>query len=82
MPATVPKAVIEAVLGELQPAGRLGQPEVDYLGDGMAVVALDQDVRGLQVAVDDPLLVGVLDRRADLANSTSRAGRSRRCSSQ
>jgi hypothetical protein len=29
-------------------------------------VALDQDVRGLQVAVDDALLVGVLHSRADL----------------
>ena len=58
---------VEAVLRELQPAGRLGQSEVDDLGDGPVVVALDQDVRRLQVAMDDPLLVRVLHGRADLA---------------
>ena len=63
----MPKARIQAVLGQLQPAGRLGQAEVDHLGHRCAVVALDQDVRRLQVAVDDPLLVGVLHGRADLA---------------
>ena len=67
VPATLPKAREQAVLGQLQPAGRLGQAEVDHLGDRLAVVALDQDVRGLEVAVDDPLLVRVLHRRADLA---------------
>ena len=44
---------------------RLGDAEVDDLGHGLAVVERDQHVRRLDVAVDDPLLVGVLDRLAD-----------------
>ncbi len=44
---------------------RLGDPEVDDLRGGPAVHLGDQDVAGLQVAVDDPLLVGVLHRLAD-----------------
>ena len=43
----------------------LGQAEVDDLGDGLAVVEADEDVRGLQVAVDDALLMGVLDGLAN-----------------
>ena len=46
-------------------AGRLGDAEVDDLGHRHAVVEADQDVGGLQVAVDDALLVGVLHRVAD-----------------
>ena len=67
VPATVPKAVKRLLLGELHAAGRLGQAEVDHLGHRRAVVAFDQDVRRLQIAVDDPLLMGVLHGRADLA---------------
>ena len=67
VPATRAEGGEQALLGQLQPAGGLGQAEVDHLGDRLAVVALDQDVRRLQVAVDDPLLVRVLHRRADLA---------------
>ena len=44
---------------------RLGQPEVDHLRYGLAVVQTDQDVARLQVAVNDALLVGVLHRLAD-----------------
>ena len=44
---------------------RLGHAEVDHLGHGLAVVQRHQHVRRLDVAVDDPLLVGVLDRLAD-----------------
>ena len=56
--------------GEQRPLGqplvdRLGDAEVDDLGHRLAVVERDQDVRRLDVAVDDPLLVGVLDRLAD-----------------
>ena len=45
---------------------RLGQPEVDHLGDRLVVIGGDQDVRGLQVAVNDAFLVSVLKRRANL----------------
>ena len=45
--------------------GGLGDAEVDDLGDGHAVVERDEDVGRLDVAVDDPLLVGVLDGAAD-----------------
>ena len=45
---------------------RLGDAEVDHLRHRPAVLHGDQDVRRLDVAVDDALLVGVLDRLADL----------------
>ena len=45
---------------------RLGQSEVDHLGHRPAVVLGDQNVRGLNVAVDNPFLVGMLHRLADL----------------
>ena len=45
--------------------GRLGDPEVDDGGDRLPVGHPDQDVAGLEVAVDDALLVGVLDPAAD-----------------
>ena len=59
-----------AVLREQRPLGqlllgRLGHAEVDHLGHRLAVVERDHDVGRLDVAVDDPLLVGVLDRLAD-----------------
>ncbi len=44
----------------------LGQAEVDHLRHRLAVVFGDQDVRRLEVAVDDALAVGVLDGLADL----------------
>ena len=40
-------------------------PKSMTLGTGDAVDDRDQDVRGLEVAVDDPLLVGVLHGPAD-----------------
>ncbi len=46
-------------------ADRLGHAEVDDLGHGAVVVLGHQDVRRLDVAVDDPLLMGVLDGLAD-----------------
>ena len=57
---------VKTVLSVSRPAGRLGDAEVDHLRHRHAVVQRDQDVRRLDVAVDDPLLVRVLDRLADL----------------
>ena len=61
---------MRAVLREQRPLGqlllgRLGHAEVDHLGHRLAVVERDHHVGRLDVAVDDPLLVGVLDRLAD-----------------
>ena len=50
-----------------QPAfRRLGDAEIDHLRHRHAVVQRHEDVRRLDVAVDDPLLVRVLDGLADL----------------
>ena len=46
--------------------GRLGDAEVDDARHRLAVVFRHQDVGGLHVAMDDPLLVGVLDTLAGL----------------
>ena len=59
-----------AELGEQRLLGqplvdRLGHAEVDHLGHRLAVVQRHQHVRRLDVAVNDPLLMGVLDRLAD-----------------
>jgi hypothetical protein len=43
---------------------RLGYAEVDHLRHHLAVDLGDQDVGVLDVAVNDPLAVGVLDRVA------------------
>ena len=45
---------------------RLGQAEVDHLRDRFTVIKADQNVRRLQIAVDDPLLMRVLHSVADL----------------
>ena len=45
--------------------GGLGHAEVDDLRDGPAVDDRHQDVGRLEVAVDEPLLMGVLDGLAD-----------------
>ena len=44
----------------------LATPKSITLGTGLPSCTVDQDVGRLQVAVDDALLVGVLDRLADL----------------
>ena len=64
VPTIWPKLGEQRLLGQLL-AGRLGHAEVDHLGDRLAVVQRDQHVRRLEVAVDDPLLMGVLHRLAD-----------------
>ena len=63
---------VDRLVGQLL-ADRLGDAEVDDLHHRLAVVQRDQHVRGLEVAVDDPLLVGVLHRLADVTNSSSRS---------
>ena len=55
---------VQRVLGQ-RLVHRLGQAEVDHLGHRLAVVQADENVRRLQVAVDDPLLMGVLHGLAD-----------------
>ena len=64
VPTTAPKPVTSVLLGQLLP-GRLGHAEVDHLRHRLAVVQGDQHVGRLEVAVDDALLMGVLDRLAD-----------------
>ena len=46
--------------------GRFGDAEVNDFGHRHAVVQGDEDVRGFDVAMDDALLVSVLDGVADL----------------
>ena len=55
---------VERVLGQRLMHG-FGEAEVDDLGHRLAVVEADKDVRRLQVAMDDPLVMGVLDRLAN-----------------
>ena len=54
------------LLGQLLARVALATPKSITFGTGVAVVQRDQDVRRLEVAVDDPLLMGVLHRLADL----------------
>ena len=44
----------------------LGHAEVDDLGNGDAIVGGDEHVGRLEIAMDDPLGVGVLDGAANL----------------
>src|SRR2546428_11959636 len=45
---------------------RLRDAEVDDLRDGMVILQRDEDVRWLEIPVDDPLLVRVLHAVANL----------------
>ena len=65
VPTRTPSSVKTAVVGQAVP-GRLGDAEVDDLRHRLAVVDRDEDVRRLEVAVNDAFLVGVLHRLADL----------------
>ena len=53
--------------------GRLGDAEVDHLRHRHAVVQRHKNVRRLDVAVNDALLVRVLNRLAHLDEETSRS---------
>ena len=56
----------ERLVGEPLAARGLGDAEVNHLGHRHAVVDGDENVRGLDVAVNDALLVRVLDGLANL----------------
>ena len=60
-----------AELGEHRPFGEplrrgLGHAEVDHFGNGVVVVLGHEHVVGLDIAMDDALLMGMLHRLADL----------------
>ena len=57
---------VKSVLSVSAALRGLGDAEIDDLGHRHAVVQRDQDVRRLDVAMDDPFLMRVLDRLADL----------------
>ena len=57
---------MKSVLSVSRWSVRLGDAEVNHLGHRLAVVQRDQDVRGLEVAMDDALLMRVLHGLADL----------------
>ncbi len=52
----------------------LGHSEVDHLGDRVAVDFGDQDVRRLEVAMDESLAVGMLHRRTHLLEEPESIG--------
>ena len=56
-----------------QRAGALGQAEVGEVTVLLAAGARDQDVRGLHVTVDEPLLVGRVQRLGNLLEQRDRA---------
>ena len=57
------QAGVDRVVGKRLPR-RLGHAEVDHLRHRLVVVQRNQHVARLDVPVDDPLLVGVLNRQA------------------
>ena len=65
VPMSVPSSVYSVRLGQAW-AVALAMPKSMIFGTRLAVLDGDQDVRGLEVPVDDRLLVGVLDPVADL----------------
>ena len=46
--------------------GGFGDAEINHLGHGLDTVERDQNIGGLDIAVDDPLLVRVMDGGTDL----------------
>ena len=81
VPTIAPNWVNERPLGQPLVDG-LGDAEVDHLGHRLAVDERHQHVRRLDVAMDNPLLVRVLDRLADRENSSSRSLIDSRAASQ
>ena len=81
VPTTWPNSV-NSVLSVSFWRRRLGDAEVDHLGHGLVIVLGDQDVDGLDIAMDDALLVGVLhglaDRQEQLQPLRGASGASRR----
>ncbi len=59
-----------------------GDAEVDDFDYGTLVVIGHQNVRGLKIAMDNSLLMGVLHRLADLDEQFQALARGSRCSSQ
>ena len=57
---------VKRVLSVSCASRRLGDAEINHLGHRHAVVHRHQDVRRLDVAVNDPFLVRVLDGLANL----------------
>ena len=47
------------------PAGCLGDAEVDHLGHRLAVLQGDQNIAGFEIAMNDSLLMRMLDRQTD-----------------
>ena len=52
------------------PLRGLGDPKIDHLGHRHTIVQSDQNVGGLDVAMDDPFLMRVLDGVANLYEQT------------
>ena len=74
MPASVPAAIVGGATAPARavparPGGGLGEAEVGHLH---LAVGRQLDVRGLQVAVDDAVLVGLLERLGDLLRDRDR----------
>ena len=66
VPTIWAKPGVQRLVGQRAGSTALATPKSITFGTGVAVVQRDQDVGRLEVAVDDPLLVGVLHRPADL----------------
>jgi hypothetical protein len=58
------------------------QTKVDYLDDRLALLLRDQQIRRLDIAVDDALLMRMLNRATDRMNSAMRCSTVRRLASQ
>ena len=64
MPTIAPEAGDQGLVGQRLP-GCLGHAEVDDFGHRLAVIESHQHVGRLEIAVDDALLMRMLDRLAD-----------------
>ena len=57
---------VNRLIGEPLPGRRFGHTEINHLGHRLAVLLHDQNVRRLEIAVDDAFLMRVLDGLANL----------------